>query len=59
MPGAPFLRSKGGAFVSPNGHHTHYLLVSLKNKKAGRLDPAFNLENLVAGVGFEPTTFGL
>jgi hypothetical protein len=28
-------------------------------KKAGRLDPALDFKNLVAGVGFEPTTFGL
>jgi hypothetical protein len=36
-----------------------FLVGFQSTKKAGRLDPAFNLKNLVAGVGFEPTTFGL
>jgi hypothetical protein len=34
-------------------------LAQPQKKKAGRLDPAFTIQELVAGVGFEPTTFGL
>jgi len=30
-----------------------------QKQKAGRVDPAFDFTNLVAGVRFELTTFGL